>query len=536
MKLPNSTSPLVRLEFLAAIVLCAPSVLAQEVPGTEGLDEELPEVVVVRPSEELEELHHELYERAYDGSIGCLSVLAVVDGEVVWEQGFGWADRAKGHPASSSTIYPIASVSKGLVGLAASLLVTEGELDWKQPVSDVLDSFEVHTGSWVETELLVRDLAQMTAGIPHGGMDWLRDAPTTAHEGSLSATAHFAVVDEDPGREFRYSNYTSGVLEAVVHDVSGEPLDGLLQRRVFAPLGMTTTSALRDAGDSRLVRVHSGTYDFDVPPFSTPSGGLGFYSSAKDLGRLAALHLDPSLCDEIGVPRDAVTFSRAPRDGRTVGPGGYWMGWGHIEDGARRFYICNGQIYDATSCLILCPERGTAAICLTDTQWDSRPGGTRLADAVATRIMDALVGGCGDAFQAAEQEYALRERLENERRAAGESVRAEGGWTGTLTLAGKELAAELQIREPSSATLTFGSVSATSHGLRQIGGHLEGEFRCRGELDFFGETSELSSLSIRVTLLETEHLVGSAILGVGSSERKVSGSGAALLRFSRVSK
>ncbi|MFT7480221.1 MAG: CubicO group peptidase (beta-lactamase class C family), partial [Gammaproteobacteria bacterium] len=296
MKSPDLTAPLARFELLAAIAFGS-GALAQ---GVIVLDDAPPEVVAVGPSEELEELHHEIYERTYDGQIGCIPVLAVVDGTVVWEQGFGWADRDRKRAASSETIYPIASVSKGLVRLAASLLVAEGKLDWESPVSEVLDCFALQTGSWVETDLLVRDLAQMTAGMRHGGMDWLRDAPAAAHDGSLLATERFAIVDENPGREFRYSNYTSGVLEAVVFDVGGEPLELLLQRRFFEPLGMTSTSAMPDIADSLLVRVRSGSYEFDTPSFSPPSAGLGFYSSAKDLARLAALHLDQDLCDKIG--------------------------------------------------------------------------------------------------------------------------------------------------------------------------------------------------------------------------------------------
>ena len=58
-------------------------------------DDEVPEVVTVGPSEELEELHHEIRKSVNDGRIGCMSVLAVVDGTVIWEQGFGWADRGR---------------------------------------------------------------------------------------------------------------------------------------------------------------------------------------------------------------------------------------------------------------------------------------------------------------------------------------------------------------------------------------------------------------------------------------------------------
>ncbi len=186
------TSSLSLLWVLATIAVVGPVLAAQDQDVASGP----PEEVTVEPAEVLESLHHELYERVYDERIGCLSVLVTRDGEVLWEQGFGWADARAERPAPSSTIYPVASVSKSLVGLATALLVAEGLLDLEAPVAEVLTSFDVATGSWVEGELRVRDLAQMTAGMPHGGMTWLRQVPATAREGSLAAVRAFAVVNE----------------------------------------------------------------------------------------------------------------------------------------------------------------------------------------------------------------------------------------------------------------------------------------------------------------------------------------------------
>ena len=41
-----------------------------------------------------------------------LAVAVARDGEILWEEGFGWADRENRVPASEHTLYSLASISK----------------------------------------------------------------------------------------------------------------------------------------------------------------------------------------------------------------------------------------------------------------------------------------------------------------------------------------------------------------------------------------------------------------------------------------
>ncbi len=235
------------------------------------------------------------------------------------------------------------------------------------------------------------------------------------------------------------------MLEAVVQDVSGESLEGFLRRRVFDPLGMTGTRALPAAEDPRMVRVRSNSQVFEVAPFMTPSGGLGFYSSVKDIARLAQLHPDSKRCAELDLDPAAIASSRSEPGARPVGPAAYWMGWGRFATQDATFEMTNGQGFDATSCLILCPERRAVAICLTDTQWwGTARDGERVADVVALRAMDAVIRGCKEAFETARERYEI-EGASARARTPGEPLPTGGNWTGTLRLAGVEHDAKLTL-------------------------------------------------------------------------------------------
>ncbi len=58
-----------------------------------------------------------------------LSIALVDDQQVVWDQGFGYADKGNGIPATAGTIYRTGSVSKTITTTAIMHLAEEGLLD-----------------------------------------------------------------------------------------------------------------------------------------------------------------------------------------------------------------------------------------------------------------------------------------------------------------------------------------------------------------------------------------------------------------------
>jgi len=58
-----------------------------------------------------------------------LPIALVDDQQVVWAQGFGYADKENGIPATAETIYRIGSVSKTIATTAIMRLAEEGLLD-----------------------------------------------------------------------------------------------------------------------------------------------------------------------------------------------------------------------------------------------------------------------------------------------------------------------------------------------------------------------------------------------------------------------
>ncbi len=71
----------------------------------------------------------------------------VKDGVIIWEEGFGWADRENRIPADEHTMYSLASISKPITTTGLMILMERGELDLDTPINDYLGDAKLK--AWV---------------------------------------------------------------------------------------------------------------------------------------------------------------------------------------------------------------------------------------------------------------------------------------------------------------------------------------------------------------------------------------------------
>jgi len=74
------------------------------------------------------------------GEVPSLSVAVARDGKIIWEKGFGLADREKNIPATEHTKYSLASISKQLTATGLMILVERGQIKLDSPINDYLQS------------------------------------------------------------------------------------------------------------------------------------------------------------------------------------------------------------------------------------------------------------------------------------------------------------------------------------------------------------------------------------------------------------
>lgn len=220
------------------------------------------------------------------------------DGAVVYEGGIGVRALGKSAPVDANTLFIAASNTKGMSTLLLATLVDQGKLRWDQPVVDVYPAFRLGSPE-VTRQVLIRHLVCACTGLPRQDLEWIFEfkratpASSIALLGTNSPTSGF-------GEVFQYNNLMASAAGHLVYPnlELGAAYDRAMQERIFAPLGMTSTtfdmaraqrrnyaSPHADDIDGRTQLASMGMNYSMVP--HRPAGGA--WTSAHDLTRYVKL-------------------------------------------------------------------------------------------------------------------------------------------------------------------------------------------------------------------------------------------------------
>jgi len=160
------------------------------------------------------------------------AVSVLVDGRTVIDLWGGWKDGRRQHEWQHDTIVCMMSVSKGITGLAFSLLVDRGLVDVNEPVAKYWPQF----GSNGKQELPVRFVLDHRAGLPVI-TDPLWPGAIYDHEATCNALAAQAPL-WTPGSVAAYHIHTQGyLLGEIVRRVTGKTVGAFLREEIAGPLG-----------------------------------------------------------------------------------------------------------------------------------------------------------------------------------------------------------------------------------------------------------------------------------------------------------
>jgi len=167
-----------------------------------------------------------------------LAMAILSDSAIEWSRGFGVKSVETGEPLDENSVFEAASLSKPVFAYAVLQLVDQGIIDLDTPIADYYE-YAVS-----EDERYKRITPRMVLSHTTGFPNW------RPREGRLT-------IDFDPGTEFRYSGEGFGYLQLAVMDVTDETLEELMERLVFEPLGMTSSSYVwQDRFDENLALPH----------------------------------------------------------------------------------------------------------------------------------------------------------------------------------------------------------------------------------------------------------------------------------------
>ncbi len=175
--------------------------------------------------------------------------VGVVQGdELVYAEGFGYADIESGRPQDPGLRQRIGSITKTMTALCVMALVEEGRLSLDDRVIDLLPDVTFHGP--VEA-LTIRHLLTHTGGIGEvpvaedlndPDLALWSDEPRDAR--APEAYPNGITIDVAPGTKWAYANHGFALLGEIVMRLEDAPIDEVLRRRVFEPLDMKHTDCL----------------------------------------------------------------------------------------------------------------------------------------------------------------------------------------------------------------------------------------------------------------------------------------------------
>jgi D-alanyl-D-alanine carboxypeptidase len=174
-------------------------------------------------------------------ALPSLAVGIVYDQNLIWSKGFGYADAASQIPATSDTVYRIASITKLFTATAIMQLRDEGLLQLDDPVEKHLDWFALQNPFDDAPVVTIRHLLTHAAGLPREAAFpyWSdRNFPTVDEIRAALPTQSLALM---PGTQWKYSNLGLALAGEIVEVVSGTAYADYIQTNILDPLEMAAT-------------------------------------------------------------------------------------------------------------------------------------------------------------------------------------------------------------------------------------------------------------------------------------------------------
>lgn len=168
-----------------------------------------------------------------------VSVAIGVDGELIWAEGFGYANVEYQLPVTALTKFRIGSVSKSMTSIAMALLYEEDVIDLDAPIQQYLPQFPVKEKGTVTLRLLASHRAGIRHYLPDGSDNLIKDHYDNVID-ALEIFADDPLIDV-PGARYSYSSHGYNLLSAVLQEASGVEFLTLMRERVWSPLKLIET-------------------------------------------------------------------------------------------------------------------------------------------------------------------------------------------------------------------------------------------------------------------------------------------------------
>jgi CubicO group peptidase (beta-lactamase class C family) len=246
---------------------------------------------------------HVASEFARDG-VGSVTVGVIDKGAVVWTRSHGYADMEAKRPATRESVYRIGSITKQFTALMLLQLAEQGKVRLSDPLEQyVPEASQIPKLSPSQPPITLAQVASMTSGLarePEASFSDHSVGPVSGWDRKVLTFVPRTRYAHEPGTRYLYSNIGYAMLGVALQRAAGEPFTQYVEKRIVAPLGMTSTAFEPDASlRARIARgyvMENGKPSSDSPVreldgrgYRVPNGAL--FSTVDDLAKFLAFEL-----------------------------------------------------------------------------------------------------------------------------------------------------------------------------------------------------------------------------------------------------
>jgi CubicO group peptidase (beta-lactamase class C family) len=308
-----------------------------------------------------------------NNSIPGMAVAVLENQQVVFAEGFGYADLANRIPATADTPFNIASLSKTFAAAVLMKLVEEGRLNLDTAMADILKNrdFTYDVGTFHGYAKVCEKIKEFSREPDFEYAFLLKNY--RCDEENITARHHFThTAQGKPGETYRYNGFLFSFLSMVAEEASGRPYPDLLVDYIIAPLQMTdtipgTSVERRDQILAKRARYYRVGFGGEFEPSEYPvtlSSSAGIVTTVLDIAKFD-IAMDHNLI--VSAESKRAMFSRTISNSGKPLP--YGLGWFVQEHESVKLVWHYGWAPKAYSSLILkVPEKDVTFILFANSE------------------------------------------------------------------------------------------------------------------------------------------------------------------------
>lgn len=217
-----------------------------------------------------------------------MSAAIIYDDQLIWSNGFGYADIEKKIPASPKTVYHIGSITKSFTATMLMQLRDAGKLQLDDAIEKYLPEFKIKSKFSDSRPITFRQIASHMAGLPcEAPLDYWKTMKGPPIKAILESLKNTELIFP-PMAKFKYSNLGYAILGHALEIIANQPYEEYIVEHILQPLAMDSSGFFDPNKEGNYnLKHHMATgyigYQNNRPPKTAPYFDAGGFAPASQL-------------------------------------------------------------------------------------------------------------------------------------------------------------------------------------------------------------------------------------------------------------